>query len=455
MRKKVRSLKKTASAVEDMAKQESASKNPEERPSFGPEIDSFVLNVESLSRANHQTMKIVATSTKDMAKKFTALIEERGVVTKSEDGKSAYQIKPADAQLFTKRSKDLLSSYMAMKKIPEIFFCSLVHQYDAFLGRLLRVAFYVKPETLNASQRQITFSELMSYDSLDAAREQLVEKEIESIVRESHDDQFAWMENRFGLPLRKELPIWPVFIEMTERRNLFVHCDGVVSSQYLSVCGKHQVKLEDQLRAGYPLTVDRKYFDDAVDCVMEIGVKLAHVLWRKLQPDDLSQADRSLHRIAYDLLLAEKYGLAKTLLHFATHVLKKHSSDIIRRMNLVNLAIAHYYLGEKPEAIQLLDAHDWSACEDKFKLAVAVLRDDYQGAEKLMQKIGKKGEVSKEEYSSWPLFKTFRESKEFLRTYRRLFGKDFFLPKDEIQEKLEQSQQIAAPDRQDTAPASR
>lgn len=454
MPRKANSLKQALSAPRDTAKQDVGQGIPAERTLFGPEIDSFVLNVESLSRANRQTVKVVTTSTEELAKKFTTLLKEKGVVTKSKDGKTTFQIEPADAQVFKKRLKDLLSSYVAMKKIPETFFCSLVHQYDAFLGRLLRVAFYVKPETLNASQKQISFSELMSFDSLQKAREHLIEKEIESIIRESHDDQFAWMENRFGLQLRKDLPIWPVFIEMTERRHLFVHCDGVVSSQYVSVCDKHQVKFGDQISVGCLLTVDEKYFEQGVNCILEVGIKLGHVLWRKLQSDDLLGADTSLHRITYDLLSAEEYGLTKTLLQFATNTLKKYSSDNIRRINLVNLAIAHYYLGEKPEAIQLLDAHDWSACEDKFKLAVAVLRDDYQGAEKLMQKIGKKGEVKKEDYSSWPLFKTFRDSKEFLRTYRKLFGKDFFLPKDEIQERLEQSQQIATPNRQETAHAS-
>lgn len=439
MSKKENSSKQTLSATEDAAKQEGVPGIPA-LPTFGREINSFVFNVESLSLANHQTIKVVSTSTKELFKKFEALLKEKGVVTKNEEGKTAYQIKPTDAQAFKKRSRDLLSSSVAMKKIPETFFCSLLHQYDAYLGRLLRVAFYVKPEALNASQKQITFSELMSFDCLEAAREHLIEKEVESIIRESHDEQFTWMENRFGLKLRKDLPIWPIFIEMTERRNLFVHCDGVVSSQYVSVCNKHKVKHREQLGTGHLLTVNKEYFDQAVDCILEIGVKLGHVFWRKLQPDHLPEADKSLHLITYDLLSAEKYGLAKTLLQFATNTLKKHSSDSIRRMNLVNLAIAHYYLDEKSEVIQLIDSQDWSACGDKFKLAVAVLRDDYRDAEKLMQQIGKKGEVNKEDYSTWPLFKTFRESKEFLRTYRKLFGKDFFLPKEGIQERLEHSQ---------------
>ncbi len=444
-RKKVGST----ATVDEHSKENASVTSLPDKPSFEREIDSFVLNVEGLSRAYHQTMKVVTTSAKELVEAFLNFLEEKGVVTTTEGGKAAYQIKPADLRFIKKQSKDISASSIAVMKIPQIFFCSLVHQYDAFLGRMLRVAFYLKPETLNSSQKQMTFSDLMSFNSLDEAREHMIEKEIESIIRDNHDDQFTLMENRFGLALRKDLPAWPAFIEMTERRNLFVHCDGVVSSQYLSVCQKHGVSTDKELRPGEPLHVTREYFEGAVDCILEIGVKLGHVLWRKLQPNQLAAADNSLHRITYDLLLDEKYLLAKTLLHFASNILKKHSSESMHRMNLINLAIAHYHLDEKPKANQLIDSQDWSACEDKFKLAVAVLRDDYPGAEKLMKKIGKKGEVTREDYSSWPLFRTFRESREFLRTYKKLFGTDFLVPKEDIEQGLntEENQQVVPPDR--------
>lgn len=211
--------------------------------SFQHEINAFALEMESLYRANIQTMKVVTNSAKKQADELTKFIKERSVTAKTEEGEAAYEIKPGDLKRLEKGTKDLSSSYLAVKKIPQIFFCALIHQYDAFLGKLLYVAFSVKPEFLNASQKQITFSELRSFNSLDEACQRLVEKEIESMIRENHSEQFVWMEKRFGLPLRKDLPSWPSFIEMAERRNLFVHCDGVVSSQYLAVCKTHGVKL--------------------------------------------------------------------------------------------------------------------------------------------------------------------------------------------------------------------
>ena len=397
------------------------------KPPFAFEINKFVMEVESLSKAYKQTERVVESAFEKTSDDFMQYLKDKGVSVEVKSGKKKYKLKPEALPSFLRSSKDLLSSALSVQKVPQIFFCSLVHQYDSYLGKLLRVAFLVKPDILNASEKQLTFADLSSFASIEDAREYLIEKEIETVIRDSHDGHFNWMEKRFRLPLRKELLSWSKFIEMTERRHLFVHCDGIVSSQYLNVCKKHGVQFEKELKPAMHLGVSNKYFDNAVDCFLEIGIKLGHVLWRKLQPDNIEEADNSLHATTFDFLSDEKYALAKILLQFAVNTLKKHSSDNIRRIHLINLAIAHYKLGEKQEALNLLNSQDWSACTYKFKLAVAVLQDKYEDAAKLMIKIGKKGEVSREDYSSWPLFIDFRKSEEFLKTYRKLFGKDFIV----------------------------
>ena len=247
---KITEQKKQGKKVADVEQptEEPAKTDLSNTPSFSREINAFALEIESLSRAKSQAMKAVINSTENMVKSLTTFIDEKGITDNKEEGKHIYKTKLDDLQLLNKWMKDIRSSSFAIQKTPQIFFCALIHQYDAFLGKLLRVIFCVKPEFLNASQKQITFSELMSFGSLDEALQHLVEKEIESIIRESHVDQLKWMENKFKLPLRKGLSAWPLFIEITERRNLFVHCDGVVSSQYLTTCRSHKIKLEKGIK---------------------------------------------------------------------------------------------------------------------------------------------------------------------------------------------------------------
>lgn len=406
---------------------------------FRDHISEFVTQVESLSKATELTISTVSDSYRKSSQAFLQFIAEHGINTSDSSGKRAtsFKLNPHNLTQFEKHIKNLKASSLAVRNVPSIFFCSLIHQYDAYLGRLIHTAFCVKPELLNASQRQISFTELVALSSVEAARDHLIEKEVETVIRDSHVGHFDWMETRFGLSLHKDLSVWPKFIEMTERRNLFVHCDGIVSSQYLTVCKKQGVLHEKPIKVGEQLVVTTEYFSKAVDCILEVGVKLGHVLWRKLQPDMLVNADEALHITTYEFLSEERYPLVKLLLSFAVDTLKKQASDQIRRLNLINLAIAQYFSGEKDVARKLIASQDWSACEDKFKLAVAVLQNSNEEAVRIMKRIGTNGEITREHYSSWPLFKEFRHSKEFLNAYKVLFGEGFVLPETEVKGALE------------------
>lgn len=67
-------------------------------------------------------------------------------------------------------------------------------------------------------------------------------------------------------------------------------------------------------------------------------------------------------------------------------------------------------------------AEDWTAASDKFKLADAVLREDFGQAAALMTKIGLGGEIHKAGYRDWPLFKEFRRTDVFQETFQQIFG---------------------------------
>src|SRR5258708_31026829 len=98
----------------------------------------------------------------------------------------------------------------------------------------------------------------------------MVEKEIDALLRESHANQLDWLEKKFNIVLRKDLPAWPVFIELTERRNLFVHTNGVVSRQYLEVCRNHSCQLHEGIRNGESLTLTLDYMSAAYQCLFKL-----------------------------------------------------------------------------------------------------------------------------------------------------------------------------------------
>jgi len=226
--------------------------------------------------------------------------------------------------------------------------------------------------------------------------------------------------------LRKELSSWPRFVELAERRNLLVHCDGVVSHQYLANCKENSVELE-ACSVGDKLGVPPAYFKAACDCILEIAAKLTHVIWRKLCPNDREGADDALNYSCIELLMHENFALAHELLKFAHATLKKHASERHRLMCLVNLAQSSKWLNMDKECQSLLSTEDWSAKGFEFQLCVAVLQEHWDQAVSIMKQIGKDGAVKAEDYRTWPVFRSARKEKRFQEGYKELFGEEMTL----------------------------
>ena len=147
---------------------------------------------------------------------------------------------------------------------------------------MVRTVLYKHEELFFISQKQILFSELLKFASIEEAKESLVEREIEGVIRSSHHEQFAWMEKSLNVKLREGLTVWPEFVELCERRNLLTHTGGFVSKQYLSTCEVHKIAHKD-IKFGERLNINPEYYRRAVARIYEIGAKFCYVLWCKFE----------------------------------------------------------------------------------------------------------------------------------------------------------------------------
>lgn len=394
--------------------------------SFSTEVNKFVDQVNSLRTTLPEVMKVVESTIEESAKAFAEFLSNKQIEKKKvSDTKIEFSVPINLHQEFRKLEYKLKNSSNAVSFIPKSFLVTLVSKFDAYLGILLRVIFNKRPEILSSSERQMTFAQLVDFDSIEEASEFIIEKEIESFLRSSHPEQIIWLEKTLKMPLRKDLEVWPTYVELTERRNLFVHSDGVISNQYCKICKDNGWDLDSIGNIGERLDVDPDYFNQACDCIFEMGVKLAHVLWRKLEPENLKKADNNFNSICYDLIDRQNYNLAIVLLDFATDILKKHSSAEMYLYLLINKAQAMKWSGNYDGCKKLLDSKDWSATGYKFKLVRYSLIDDYDKAAEYMKLVGKDGEITKFDYMHWPIFKEFRKTKQFLAVYEDIFGVKF------------------------------
>ncbi|WP_298496161.1 hypothetical protein [uncultured Algibacter sp.] len=402
-------------------------------------LHTFLRHIDSIKDTLPMTMLLIGPHQKKASQKFEKFIEENVEEIEVENGEKAIAVKYEESKIFETLSKNSEISILASKIIPESLFVSLISQFDAFLNRLFRALFDIRPEYLNNSERNLSFSQLVEFSSIEKAREYIIEKEIETILRKSHTEHFEYLENKLSMPLRKDLPIWKIFIEITERRNLFVHCDGKVSSQYIKVCKENHCKIGDT-KVNDRLTVELEYFIETYECLYEIATKLTHTLWRKLLKDDIEEADRKLNDTCFDLMSSKQYKIADILLDFAC-LQKKHHNDAFKNVFVVNKALSQYLQSKKKEAKTIINSKDWSASSDDFKLAHLVLNEKYDECYELMKKIGNDGEVDKENYMTWPLFYSLRKKDKFKETYKEIFDEEYHIleiPKRPLQEIIDE-----------------
>lgn len=321
-----------------------------------------------------------------------------------------------------------ISVKAGIEAMPRLFFLGLVSAYDAFLSDLIRAILVVRPEMLSSSEKNISFKDLMAMGSVEAARDFLIEKEIESVIRTSHSDQIKWLENKLSITLTKDLSIYPEFIELCERRNLFTHTNGIVSSQYCKVCADN--KFKHSVNVGDSLTIDAKYFKKSISIIFEIGVKLTQVIWRKLLPDEIDIAAMDLNHIAYESISKRGYKSADMLLSFGLDVMKKHGNDATKKMMIINRANALKLGGEKDKALSVIDNEDWSASTDNYKICVAAIRDDIPAVIDLMHKVVVSGLLSTVEMREWPVFEKARADERFVEAFETIFGEKLLSDKE-------------------------
>lgn len=407
-------------------------------------IDTFLHRILDIEECANEYINAAAKSYNDNAKKLKSDIERQQEILECEKEETARVLTVKELRK-TLREIERHNRSSPVTTLERSLFISLFSVFDKFVGDLIAVLYSKKPELYKNINKEISLSEALKFESMDELRQVFLDKEIETIRRKGYIDQFKDLEGKFSIKLTKFVE-WPYFIERSQRRNIFTHCDGVVSRQYLDTCREVGCKLKNEIEIGGQLEIGAKYLFESCMLVAHVGTMLGQTLWRKVLDDELEKADSHLSSIVFDFLHMEHWGNAISISKFAQS-LPNISTDQMERIFSVNHAIALCSINKRKEAKAILDKKDWSATTYDFKLAYSILTGDYIEAEKIMCKLGKEGELITElSYHDWPLFREFRDSKEFYSGYEKVYGYKYSHKLSEIAEEkksdVEESEEL-------------
>ncbi|MGF1622564.1 MAG: hypothetical protein ACFCUR_18375 [Rhodomicrobiaceae bacterium] len=325
--------------------------------------------------------------------------------------------------------------------LPKILIIGLVSVYDGLVGALIEECLRRKPNVIEATEKNIPFSKILQFKSIDDAQEYIIRREVESVTRENHTSHLDWFKKRFGFNITPDKKLLSRFVEICERRHLFTHADGRVNERYLEQFKNNELDDRKGVTVGQKLSVSASYYKEAIDTFFEFGIKLGIVCWREIISQNTQDADLLLNEVSYDLIKQKEYHLAQRILEFALSM-KKIYSEEIKRMYCVNLANAYKLSNEPQKSNELLDRYDWSASNYDFKISVAAIKDEVEVVCELMTK---PTDFEKENFHEWPVFETIKKNKKFIEAYEKVYGVPFELEElvsDVKDSKLDKSEDL-------------
>lgn len=349
---------------------------------------------------------------------------------KDVDGRSFLEIPEDQLRSLLRLIKKKDRATRAIELVPPSYFVSLVSVYDSFFGGLVRCLYSICPEKLQDEDMTFCYRDLQKYDSLTDVKKRIIDKRVEKLLRDSHVEQIDWFASALGVSTLRSFKGWPDFVEVTERRNLFVHANGTVSTQYMDNCKKHSA-LDSCILEGNQLTVDKTYFDKAFKTLYKIAIMLSQMLLRIKYCEKAGQAcvgdiDKILIENVFDLIVDKHYDTAIDVSEMVLSNPKFSHNAFDRLFIVLNYAQSYKWSGNQEKCQEILDKEDWSAFTNELLIPKFTLEENYPEVYKRMRELGKGNKhISITSYREWPVFQKLREQEEFKNVFEEVFGEAF------------------------------
>ena len=203
-------------------------------------------------------------------------------------------------------------------------------------------------------------------------------------------------------------------IEIFQRRNLFVHNNGIVNSTYLKNVPEKYIQSK-RIKKDCGLQASQKYLDRAMETVHLFGFMLMQLCWRKWKKNNHEAADRVFWDFTYDTLTQERYEFTKRVACSASAI---KIARPFRRLIIINQAIASRELGEEARVRGLVKECEWMPMSIDVQIAIHTLRREYNRVYSLLKEAAVSGDI-KHISKDWPLFRPINHEPQFIQAFEQ------------------------------------
>ena len=151
----------------------------------------------------------------------------------------------------------------------------LMALFDAFVADSYTAVLVARPEKLK-SKKQLSYEVALSFEDRESMIRHMASREINEIGYKSLRDQIAYYEDHFDVDLRHsdEFSVEQL-VEISARRNLLVHNNGVVNGIYVTLVPGTTTRLGERINS------DDSYWEDACAVIDSAAAETRRLLLEK------------------------------------------------------------------------------------------------------------------------------------------------------------------------------
>lgn len=285
----------------------------------------------------------------------------------------------------------------------------------------------------------ISYTQVIKSKDLSEVKRNIIDKQVAVIMRENIFEWFRILEKNHRISISLENEYMKKFIEAYYRRNIVVHNDSKINSDYIKGVSRVYNKISDDM-LGKKLRCSKKYIKEIINASLYVVIYLENQI-TELFKDENDDFIGSLMDFAYEKIKDEEFTLAREVCRLLKD--RKIIKQEARIYSLINFWQTYKWDGKYEEVKKEVDEFDISAYEDVIKLAVYALRDEYEKIENILNREFNEEKQNKElaaDIEEFPVFKNVRNQdfyKKFKASYPEVFVEKSAQINSDIEPKME------------------
>lgn len=318
---------------------------------------------------------------------------------------------------------------------------NLVVFFEILIGKLIKQRLISYPKSGGIENKSLTLSEINSLGSIENALDYLIDSEVESVLRKKYEDWIEYFKKNMNVNVDALNQKNNMIVEITQRRNLFVHNKGIINNIYLK---KVDPSFTVGLEIGNTIKITEDYLYQSLDLIEHIGIILAMEAWIAIDKKSEVRVEL-INDLAFNYLEGGRWELANDLYKL---ILKdKASTSQDKSIANINVWLCVKRLGKFDSIREEVVKADYSDRQSNIKLSYYALLNNKEKVFELLEEVLRNYDEEEVRMNilRWPVLAEYKEEPEYISISAKYVT---------VVSPSQESEDVAAPSEEDAASAT-